>query len=263
MGILDLGRYKGIVFAITGFLVFIAIILAVNHGKAGQFSDDVSAVKFLAEQREQPGAVYAASVELAARLKNGEKIDEALEALRKAAKSYDNALSSLANGGMITDSTGDMFVVPALTAEAAQGALANGSKLWDAYKAKLDPILRFSGSPYAAPEAAAPAAKTASLEPAPVPLSPRGRRLQAALKDLTDYGATSHEQLRNVMIELTGQVETAATAAPARCARSRCSAWSPPCCCSARSSCSSPATCARKKRFRCASAKKPPTFCAR
>ena len=42
MGILDLGRYKGIVFAITGFLVFIAIILAVNHGKAGQFSDDVA-----------------------------------------------------------------------------------------------------------------------------------------------------------------------------------------------------------------------------
>ena len=48
MGILDLGRYKGIVFAITGFLVFIAIILAVNHGKAGQFSDDVAAVKFTA-----------------------------------------------------------------------------------------------------------------------------------------------------------------------------------------------------------------------
>ena len=68
MGILDLGRYKGIVFAITGFLVFIAIILAVNHGKAGQFSDDVSAVKFLAEQREQPVAVYNAGVELAARL---------------------------------------------------------------------------------------------------------------------------------------------------------------------------------------------------
>ena len=84
MGILDLGRYKGIVFAITGFLVFIAIILAVNHGKAGQFSDDVSAVKFLAEQREQPGAVYAAGIELAARLKSGEKIDDSLEAMRKA-----------------------------------------------------------------------------------------------------------------------------------------------------------------------------------
>ncbi len=121
MGILDLGRYKGIVFAITGFLVFIAIILAVNHGKAGQFSDDVSAVKFLAEQREQPGAVYAAGVELAARLKNGQKIDEPLEALRKAAKSYDNALSSLANGGMITDSTGNVFVVPALTDRASAG----------------------------------------------------------------------------------------------------------------------------------------------
>jgi len=208
MGILDLGRYKGIVFAITGFLVFIAIILAVNHGKAGQFSDDVSAVKFLAEQREQPGAVYAAGVELAARLKNGQKIDDPLEALRKAAKSYDTALSSLANGGMVTDDTGNVFVVPALTAGEAQGALANGKKLWDAYKAKLDPVLRFSGSPYAAPEAPAPAAKTA-LEAAQVPLSPRGRRLQAALQDLNDYGATSHAKLRNVMVDLTSQVEAA------------------------------------------------------
>jgi hypothetical protein len=54
MGILDLGRYKGIVFAITGFLVFIAIILAVNHGKAGQFSDDVSAVKFSPSSASSP-----------------------------------------------------------------------------------------------------------------------------------------------------------------------------------------------------------------
>ncbi|HEY7639419.1 MAG TPA: ATP-binding protein [Steroidobacteraceae bacterium] len=209
MGILDLGRYKGIVFAITGFLVFIAIILAVNHGKAGQFSDDVSAVKFLAEQREQPGAVYAAGIELAARLKNGQKIDEPLEALRKAAKSYDNALSSLKNGNMITDDTGNVFVVPALTAEQAQSALNKGMLVWTAYKAKLDPVLRFSGSPYAAAEAPAPAAKNAPLEPAPVPLSPRGRRLQAALQDLNDFGATSHPQLRNVMVELTSAVEGA------------------------------------------------------
>jgi two-component system, chemotaxis family, sensor kinase CheA len=212
MGILDLGRYKGIVFAITGFLVFIAIILAVNHGKAGQFSDDVSAIKFLAEQREQPVAVYSAGGELAARLKSGQKIDEPLEALRKAAKSYDNALSSLANGGMITDSTGNVFVVPALTAGEAQTALANGTKLWNAYKAKLDPVLRFSGSPYAAPDVPAQAAKTASLETAPVPLSPRGRRLQAALQDLNTYGATSHTQLRNVMVDLTAQVEAASRA---------------------------------------------------
>lgn len=210
MGILDLGRYKGIVFAITGFLVFIAIILALTHGKAGQFSDDVSAVKFLAEQREQPGAVYAAGVELAARLKNGQKIDEPLEALRKAAKSYDNALSSLANGGMITDSTGNVFVVPALTADAAQSALANGTKVWNAYKAKLDPVLRFSGSPYSAPDSATSAAKrSTALEPTPVPLSPRGRRLQAALQDLNQHGESSHAQLRNVMVELTSLVEVA------------------------------------------------------
>ena len=212
MGILDLGRYKGIVFAITGFLVFIAIILAVNHGKAGQFSDDVSAVKFLAEQREQPAAVYTAGVDLAARLKNGQSIDGPLEALRKAAKSYDTALSSLANGGMITDSTGNVFIVPALTSAESQSALAKGKKLWDTYKAKLDPVLRFSGSPYAAPESAAPAAKNGAPEASPVPLSPRGRRLQSALQDLDQYGASTHPELGKVMVDLTAQVEAGSRA---------------------------------------------------
>src|SRR5690606_39260059 len=76
MGILDLGRYKGIVFAITGFLVFIAIILAVNHGKAGQFADDVAAVKFLAQQQAQPAVVHSAGLTLARTLRERQNIDE-------------------------------------------------------------------------------------------------------------------------------------------------------------------------------------------
>ena len=65
MGILDLGRYKGIVIAITGFLVFIAIILAFNHGIADQFAKNVAGVKFLAQQQAQPAAVYDAGRVLA------------------------------------------------------------------------------------------------------------------------------------------------------------------------------------------------------
>jgi hypothetical protein len=114
MGILDLGRYKGIVFAITGFLVFIAIILAVNHGKAGQFSDDVAGARFLSEQAQQPRTVYDASMLLSQRLAAGEKLDDALETLRKAATSFDRSLSGLANGGMISDASGDIIVLPAM-----------------------------------------------------------------------------------------------------------------------------------------------------
>nr|WP_298716620.1 ATP-binding protein [uncultured Steroidobacter sp.] len=218
MGILDLGRYKGIVFAITGFLVFIAIILAVNHGKAGQFSDNVAGVRFLENQAQQPHAVYDASVLLVQRLQNGEKIDEALEGLRRAATTFDRSLNSLANGGMITDSAGEIIVLPAMTEPAAVEQLKNGTKLWDGYKAKLDPILRFSGSPYVATQPApapAPAANGKSAAPAvatppaatAVQLSPRGRRLQAALNELIAYGSEAHGQLSKVLVDLSTRVE--------------------------------------------------------
>jgi two-component system, chemotaxis family, sensor kinase CheA len=206
MGILDLGRYKGIVFAITGFLVFIAVILALNHGKAGQFADNVAGVKFLAQQQTQPKAVHDASVELTRRLQAGEKIDETLETLRKAATSYDQALGGLRDGAMFTDSTGDVIVLSALANEEAAKALAASTKLWEAYKAKLDPVLRFSGSPYATQPAAADE-KTPGDGAAAVQLSPRGRRLQAALEELNDYGASTHGQLARVMGELASEVE--------------------------------------------------------
>lgn len=219
MGILDLGRYKGIVFAITGFLVFIAIILAVNHGKAGQFSDNVAGVKFLADQAQQPRAVYDASVALAQRLQNGEKIEDALESLRKAATAFDRSLNGLANGGMIADAAGDIILLPSMNAPDAVQLLRDGSKLWDGYKTKLDPILRFSGSPYVTSQSApapAPAVTNgksaapavAASPPAPVvQLSPRGRRLQAALNDLNQYGATSHGQLAAMLKTLSVKVE--------------------------------------------------------
>jgi two-component system, chemotaxis family, sensor kinase CheA len=217
MGIFDLGRYKGIVFAITGFLLFTAIILAVNHGMAGRFADSVGGVRFLSQQQTQPKLVHEAGVVLAERLKSGEKIEESLEALRKAANTFDHGLNGLANGGMITDATGDVLVLGALTTDKSKELIANSAKIWDAYKAKLDPVLRFSGSPYpteaAAPAApaAAPAAGKAAAVPAPttveVQLSPRGRRLQASLAELNQYSAAAHAQLAGVSNELSTLVE--------------------------------------------------------
>lgn len=218
MGILDLGRYKGIVFAITGFLVFIAVILAVNHGKAGQFSDSVAGVRFLENQAQQPHAVYDASVLLAQRLENGEKLEEALESLRRSASSFDNALSGLTTGGMITDAAGEILVLPPLITPEAVEQLKAASRLWDGYKVKLDPVLRFSGSPYVSTQPAPTAPATTdgadgapAVAPAPttstVQLSPRGRRLQAALKDLVEYGNTAHGQLAKVFTGLSTRVE--------------------------------------------------------
>src|SRR5688572_20474658 len=207
MGILDLGRYKGIVFAMAGFLVFIAVILAFNHGIAGQFADNVAGVKFLAQQQTQPAAVYAASRELTERLKSGQKIDEQLEVLRKAAHSFDHGLSGLTSGGMISDSDGEVIALGVLRGSESQALLSSTAKLWDGYKKHLTPVLNFAGSPYpaeSAQPAAAPAGAKTQTAPAPlgVQYSPRGRRLLASVEELNEYGAASHAQLHKSMAEL-------------------------------------------------------------
>ena len=202
MGILDLGRYKGIVFAITGFLVFIAVILAINHGRLAQLPDNVSAVKFLAERQAQPRAVFDAGVLLTAHLNMGEPVDEALESLRTSAKSYDDALTGLAGGGRISLAGGRTIALPSLASEQAASLLADGMKIWTAYKSRLDPILRFSGSPYPTQQETASSNGGRSAT-----LSPRGRRLYEALADLNQYGESSHAQLARIFAELAGQVE--------------------------------------------------------
>ena len=100
---------------------------------------------------------------------------------------------------MITDSTGDVVRACRRSPPSeAQSALANGTQAVERYKAKLDPVLRFSGSPYAAPRAPAPRSEgRASLEPAPRSAQPARPPPAGGSQDLNQYGAASHAQLRD------------------------------------------------------------------
>lgn len=211
MGILDLGRYKGIVFAITGFLVFIAVILAFNHGIAGRFADSVAGVKFLAQQQAQPAAIYEAGTTLAAHLQSGQPVTEQIEVLNKTARAYETALGGLAGGGYITTSDGKTLDLSTLKSSDAQRLIENAAKVWEEWKKKLTPVLNFGGSPYAAEQANAP---ETNAQKASQPLegpqhSPRGRRLVAAVDELNEYGAASHAQLSKAMADLASLVEAA------------------------------------------------------
>jgi HPt (histidine-containing phosphotransfer) domain-containing protein len=213
MGILDLGRFKGIVVAITAFLVFTAIILAVTHGKAGQFADDNAGVKVLAQQQLLPQAIYDASLALSQRLKNGEPIEADLERLRTAADAFDRALSMMSTNSAVVGPSDKLVSLSALTSAEAKAHIADSVKIWEGYKTNLNrPVLEFSGSPYATP--AAPSEAGAKVEPtataastAGVQLSPRGRRLQSAVTALNEYGATSHVKLAKSASELAKLVE--------------------------------------------------------
>jgi len=196
MGIFDLGRFKGIVFANTGFLLFIAVILAVNHTMAGRFADNVIGVKFLAEQQNQPRQIYESSLALTQNLSRGEAIDVSLESLRTSAKAYDRALSGMRDA-IISNSDGDSLVIPALQSEQSEQLLAEANKIWDGYTARLDPILLHVGSPYEGDTTGG----TANL-------NARGRKLQAALAKLNEFGVGAHEQLASITRTLAGEVES-------------------------------------------------------
>ena len=211
MGILDLGRYKGIVFAITGFLVFIAIILAMNHAMVGRFADDTAGIKFLSQAQTQPKAIHDSAVLIAQQLERGDKIEDTIESIRKNAAAFDQAVISVGDG-MVLNSEGTTLQLPALTTSESAALAANGKKIWETYKSKMDPLLRFSGSPYAAEAPAAPLAKNApaaqtAADKDVVQLSPRGRRLQAAIVELNDYSAASHAQLSKIAADLSAQIE--------------------------------------------------------
>jgi hypothetical protein len=124
MGILDLGRYKGIVFAITGFLVFIAIILAMNHAMVGRFADDTAGIKFLSQAQTQPKAIHDSAVLIAQQLERGDKIEDTIESIRKNAAAFDQAVISVGDG-MVLNSEGTTLQLPALTTSESAVLAAN------------------------------------------------------------------------------------------------------------------------------------------
>jgi two-component system, chemotaxis family, sensor kinase CheA len=197
MNILDLGRFKGIVIANAIFLLFVAVVLTLNFNLAGRLATTGVAVKYAAQQRVQPRIVHDSAQVLRAKLNAGESIEAALDDLRRSAGAYDEAIGSMLNGGRVADEAGKVISVAALRSDAAQATLKDASKVWEGYKAKLEPVLRFSGSPYVAD---ADKAKDAEF-------SPRGKRLQAALDELIKLGAQTHPKLAKAGTELTSSLE--------------------------------------------------------
>ena len=201
MNILDLGRFKSIVIANAVFLLFVAVVLTLNFNLAGRLASTGVAVKYAAQQRMQPRTGHDSARLLASKLAAGEDISGALDDLRRTASAYDEALNGMQNGGNVVDESGKVLAVGALRADAAQAQLQSASKIWQVYKTKLEPVLRFSGSPYAT---AAQDPKAAATTDA---YSPRGKRLQSALTELNKTGADAQPKLAKVGSELTATLE--------------------------------------------------------
>lgn len=202
MNIMDLGRFKGIVLANAVFLLFVAVVLTVNFNLAGRLAATSVAVKYAAQQRVQPRVVHGNAQLLETKLQAHEDINGALDDLRRAASAYDQALTSMLNGGNVVDESGKVLSVGALRSVEAQAHLQDAAKVWQGYKTKLEPVLRFTGSPYVTAEAGQKANATTAAD-----FSPRGKRLYGALQELNRMGADTQEKLAKAGADLTAVLE--------------------------------------------------------
>lgn len=180
---------------LAAFMLLIGLVLGFNMYMSQLFSNDLSGVKYLARQQIQPAVVTANSHAIAARLKTHEAISDAFNELRNAATSIDQTLSNLANDGSVTDDQGRVYGFSSMRDEPAASTLQSAEKRWNAYKAKLDTVLRLSGNPY---------------ETAPngvIGLNERGQRLSQALAELEPLEATMQKELSAAFKTVSEQLE--------------------------------------------------------
>jgi len=195
MGIFDLGRFKGIVFAMGAFLVAVSALLAYNYFSASGFATDAVAIKHVAAQTAQPQLMTANASVLTARLDSRDDIAPVWTELQKSWLNFDKTLSALAAGGVV-EAEGNRIRLSAPSAT-SQAALATATKNWAEFKAKIDPVVRFSGSPYA------------KSEDGQLTLSARGERLKAQLVEMQASGVKTQAALTKAFSSLATDMERA------------------------------------------------------
>jgi len=196
MNFLDLGRYKPIAMGLAAFMLLIGLLLGFNMYMSQLFSTDLSGVKFLSQQQIQPAVITANAQAMAAQLKNHEPVTDTFNALRSAATSLDQTLASLTNDGSISDDQGQVYRFPSLRNDPAAATLQNAQKHWNAFKTKLDTVLRLSGNPYDTDSNGL------------VSLNERGQRLTQALAEVTPLAASAQQELSAAFKTVSEQLET-------------------------------------------------------
>jgi two-component system, chemotaxis family, sensor kinase CheA len=196
MGIFDFGKFNGIVRALAGFVLLVATVLAFNFSSANRFANNAPAIKQVASQVAQPAYIDAAAIALAARLEAGEDVKPILDELSNARRWFDETMTALVAGETMKTPDGKSIRL-AVNGADAKAALDSASKLWADYKTKLDPVVRFSGSPYNRDENNV------------TTLNSRGETLKQQLAELQVKSAKVHDELGRKLSVVVADIESA------------------------------------------------------
>ncbi|MBC7983631.1 MAG: Hpt domain-containing protein [Candidatus Obscuribacterales bacterium] len=193
MGIFNLGKYNGIVWTTVGFMLVVATLLSYNYFNTSGFAADALAIKQVAQQQAQPNVIGASAKVLAARLEKFEDVSPPLDELRRAARGYSETMLALASGKTIKTADGKNVRLALASAE-GEATLAKLTKQWTDYETKLNPVLRWSGSPYE---------QDATGQTI---LNKRGETFKAQVADLNEKTAKTQESLSALTAQLATDV---------------------------------------------------------
>jgi len=196
MNLFDLGRFKNIAIGLAAFMLLISMLLAFNVSMSNVFNNDLSGGRYVAQLQIKPAMIVASSHALDARLKIHEPISDAFTELGASVASLDEAITSLANEGKITDDLNRTFYFSTVRDEPAASTLQSALRRWTSYKAKLDTIRRLAGNPYET---------GANGE---VMLNERGTRLSQALAELAPLEGPAERELTAAFKTVSEQLET-------------------------------------------------------
>ncbi|HYM35049.1 MAG TPA: ATP-binding protein [Steroidobacteraceae bacterium] len=194
MRIFDFGKFNGIVWALVCFVLAVGSILGYNFFSANRFANNAPAIKQVALQKTQPAYMNAAAQAIASRLEKGEEVSSTLEELNRARVAFDDTLAALVSGGTVTTAEGSSVRL-SVSGEDAKAAVDAATKLWADFKTKLDPVTRFSGSPYSRDEGNN------------VVLNARGETLKGQLAELKVKSAKVHDELARKMGIVLADIE--------------------------------------------------------
>ncbi len=196
MKLFDLGRFKNIAMGLVAFMLLISILLAFNVSVSNRFNNDLSGIKYIAQQQMKPAVIVANSHELEARLKTHEPIGDSFTELGASVAALDQTITGLANEGTVVDDLNHTYYFSSVRDEPAASTLQSALRRWTSYKTKLDVVRRLAGNPYET---------GANGE---VMLNERGTRLSQALAELEPLEGPAERELTGAFKTVSEQLET-------------------------------------------------------
>jgi two-component system, chemotaxis family, sensor kinase CheA len=135
-----LTKYRGLIIAVTLFLLVIASVTIANFLIARDLDQDAISVNLAGRQRMLSQRTAKTVFQLSEQSAQGQDTSATLKELTGAVQLFDSTLSGFRTGGSVTGGAGQTLVLR--RAQVGQDKIAQTTEIWNQYQSQLEPVLR-------------------------------------------------------------------------------------------------------------------------